>query len=401
VFTLIPISILTFYLVYLKLNIYNHQVGLVLPWLTILVFSYFELSSLHIKIKDFTVIVIMFFLIAYFFGSKLAKFKNFKYKRSQTVITYISRKKYIILLLFFVLITFFNVVLAGYIPLVRMITTGDSGYLSFGITGVYGFYLAYANAFGVLSYYLYIKTNNKLYRNVVILIFLIFVLFVTRQNFISLLTELFILHGFLKKFISKKKIFFLVLGLLILFSYLGELRSGDIKEIIEANDEYLWLPSFIYWVYGYFYFSGLNLNNMINNTNAPYFDGSSFMSLVPNFIKNIIDFSTEHEYFLQKVNFTVSTGLESIYIDMGLVEVILFGLIFGFFTSILYKKIKIYIDNFKYLSIYSVLFFCTVFSFFVNFWFYLPIIFQIPFFFFFNQFIFKEKNIQSEISFES
>jgi oligosaccharide repeat unit polymerase len=140
---------------------------------------------------------------------------------------------------------------------------------------------------------------------------------------------------------------------------------------------------------------------MINNTNAPYFDGSSFMSLVPNFIKNIIDFSTEHEYFLQKVNFTVSTGLESIYIDMGLVEVILFGLIFGFFTSILYKKIKIDRDNFKYLSIYSVLFFCTVFSFFVNFWFYLPIIFQIPFFFFFNQFIFKEKNIQSEISFES
>lgn len=394
--TTVSIVILVMYLIYLKFNIYNHQVGLLLPWLLIIIFSFFELSILHININEFTIYVIVSFLFFYFLGSKIAYSRKTPHDVNLNTVIYISQRRFFTLLIVFLGLTFLNIVLAGYIPLVSMLTTGDSGYLNFGITGIYGFYLAFANALGVLAYYLYNKTNKKLYRNTVILIFMIFVLFVTRQNIISLLVELFILHGFLNKFINIKKVFLLVIIVLFLFSYIGELRSGDIKEIIEANEKYLWLPSFVYWMYGYFYFSGLNLNNMINNTSAPYFDGSSFMAIVPNFVKNLIGYTVEHEDFLQKINFNVSTALTPIYSDMGIYEVILIGLFTGVLTSYLYKKIKFQRDNFKYLSIYSVLFFCAMFSFFVNFWFYLPIIFQIPFFIFFNRFIFRKRIIANE-----
>ncbi len=382
--------ILVIYLTYLKFNIYNHQVGFLLPWLLIIIFSFFELSILHVNINESTIYVIVSFLFCYFLGSKIAYNREDK---SLNTALYVSQKRFFILLVVFLGFTFLNVILAGYIPFFSMLTTGDSGYLDFGITGVYGFYLAFANALGVLSYYLYNKTNRKLYRNTVILIFMVFVLFVTRQNIISLLVELFILHGFLNKYINIKKVFVLVILVLFLFSYIGELRSGDIKEVIEANEKYLWLPSFIYWMYGYFYFSGLNLNNMINNTTAPYFDGSSFMAIVPNFIKNLIGYTAEHEEFLQKINFNVSTALTPIYSDMGMYEVVLFGLFAGVLTSYFYKKIKTQRDHFKYLSIYSVLFFCAAFSFFVNFWFYLPIIFQIPFFIFFSKYVLREKMV--------
>lgn len=395
-FPIILIVILVIYSIYLKFNIYNHQVGILLPWLLIVVFSFFRLSVLHIDIKDDTLYIIASFLFFYFLGSKLSyKIQRLHHVNLNSVI-YISQRRFFILLTVFISITFLNIILAGYIPLISMLMNGHVDYLHFGITGIYGFYLSFANALGVLAYYLYIKTTRKLYRNAVILIFAIFVLFVTRQNIISLLVELFILHGFLKKFIVLKKLFFIVIIILFLFSYIGELRSGDIKEIIEANEKYLWLPSFIFWMYGYFYFSGLNLNNMINNTSAPYFDGSSFMKLIPNFVKNLIGYSPNHEYFLQKINFNVSTALTPIYSDMGIYEVILVGLFTGMITSYFYKNVKFQRNSFKYLSIYAVFFFCAMFSFFVNFWFYLPIIFQIPFFLFFNKYVFNKRRIGNE-----
>lgn len=86
----------------------------------------------------------------------------------------------------------------------------------------------------------------------------------------------------------------------------------------------------------------------------------------------------------------VSTVLASIYGDMGIYEVILIGFFAGMITSYFYKKTKFQKNNFIYLSIYSVLYFCAMFSFFINFWFFLPIIFQIPFFLFFNKYIFKK-----------
>jgi oligosaccharide repeat unit polymerase len=397
VLTIVSIVVIVIYLIYLKFNIYNHQVGLLLPWLLIIIFSFFELSSLHVSINESTIYTIVSFLFFYVLGSKMAySRKKAIHDANLNMVIYVSVRRFFTVLIVFLVFTLLNIVLAGYIPLISMLTTGDSRYLDFGITGIYGFYLAFANALGVLAYYLYNKTNRKLYLNTVILIFMIFVLFVTRQNIISLLVELFILHGYINRFIDLKKVFLLVIVVLLLFSYIGELRSGDIKEIIEANEKYLWLPSFIFWMYGYFYFSGLNLNNMINNTSAPYFDGSSFMAIVPNFVKNLIGYSVDHEYFLQKINFNVSTALTPIYSDMGMYEVISIGLLTGVLTSYLYKKIKTKIDDFKYLSIYSVLFFCAMFSFFVNFWFYLPIIFQIPFYIFFNKYIFRKRIMTNE-----
>ena len=376
----------------LRFNVYNHQVAFLLPWLLILFFSNYELSILHKTLDTITVLIVVTFLSMFVLGSQFAQIIMY-IKKSRLVnfscSHYVHDGRYYFLFFIFVLFSLLNVLLAGYLPLVEQIIAGDPRYMDFGISGVYGIFLAFANAFGVLSYYLYIKTGKRIYIYIFYLILFIFLLFMTRQNIISLLVEIFIVHGFLCKKINLLKVLILALLVLMAFSALGELRSGDIKKIIEANPDYDWLPSSVYWLYGYFYFSGVNLDNFIIYSPAPYYDGSSFASLIPNVIKNYFNYSFEHGIFLQKINFTVSTALMRIYGDMGIFEVIILGLCFGFFTSIYYLKALSNPEDFLSIAIYSTLFFCAAFSFFVNFWFYLPIIFQIPFFIFFQKIIFK------------
>lgn len=384
-------------LVYYKFNVINHIVILYSVWFLILLFSFFELSELHIKIDDYTYFVIALFLLTYLIGSffyklKLKLMKNSSIKEIPSVQYIISYKSYIYFYLLFIFLSILNVIIAGYVPLISMILTGDSGYGTFGISGLYGFYLAYSTAMGLLSYYLYLVTSSRKYLYMYLIVFFVMILFITRQNIIVLLVEPFVLYGLVKNKINNFKVILSIIGVLFLFSLIGEMRSGDIKEIIKAKDEYQSLPSFVFWLYGYNYFSALNLNNIFLNTINPYFDGSSFSSLIPNFIKNIIGLNFEHEYFLHNPNFNVSTALATLYLDIGLYGLIIIGLIFGYYTAKYYSLSKIQ-NNFNTIGIYSVLYFCTLFSFFTNYWFYLPIIFQIFFIYIFSKFIFKRRSL--------
>ena len=94
---------------------------------------------------------------------------------------------------------------------------------------------------------------------------------------------------------------------------------------------------------------------------------------------------------LEKMNFTVSSAINELYTDNGLIEVMIMAFIFSYLASVSLRKIKFHPNNFLYIGIYSVLFFCSLFSFFVNFWFYLPIIFQLPMIYFLNKLVFRRR----------
>ena len=375
-----------------RFKLTNHLIVLLIPWLLILIFSKYEISNLHKDIEIYTYVVIFSFIIFYYFGYKLAQiFYRYKprFQVSNIGVHSIIFNSIVGVYLFF---TILNIVLAGYIPLISLILTGNSGYMDFGISGFYGFYNAFANALGILAYYLFLNTKELItrykYLAITIFILLVFILFMTRQNIISLLVEIFIIYSFVRKDVNYFRVFFLGGLLLLFFDVAGNARTADIFAIAEIKAKYYWLPSIVIWLYAYFYTNIVNLNNSINFTDAPYYDGSSFSELLPNVVKNFMGLNFEHDYFLEKVNFTVSSAVNELYTDFGFFEVVLMALIFSFFATIFLRKIKYHPNSFLYIGIYSVFFFCALFSFFINFWFFLPIIFQLPMIYFLNRIIF-------------
>ncbi|UKT63248.1 O-antigen polymerase [Pedobacter mucosus] len=301
----------------------------------------------------------------------------------------INQTKYNYILLIGLGLFLINFLASGFLPLINSIQTGQSDYFDYGIKGLNGMFYAYANAFCLLAYALYLDTSNKKYLMHLIITVFIFLLCLTRQNIISAITEIFILHSFKRGLISKKKMLLYVGLLLFAFGAMGELRSGDIKEIMGLRKDYFWLPTSFIWVYSYGFFNVLNLDNLVTSKAFGLFDNSSISFLLPSFLRPKFEAQPD---LLEVINFNISSYINPILRDWGYYGTIVFTGIIMFFTVKSYQAAKNH-ANFKSISIYCVLLFCALFSFFINFWFYLPIIFQIPFLILFNKYVFKyEKN---------
>lgn len=279
-----------------------------------------------------------------------------------------------------------NIAVAGYAPLIRLLLTGDSGYMDFGIKGVYGFFNAFSNALGITAFYLWMMEGKKIYRNVFMLVIGIFVLFMTRQNIISLLVESFVVYNLIRKRVPTTRIVVMVSITLFLFGVLGDLRVGtDITELAKITDDYKWVPKAGIWMYAYFYFNLLNLDNAVN-AGPPYLDFSSFSQIIPSFLRPASDHA---EDLLEVSQFTVGSFVTPLYRDLGIIG--LWLLFFGFCLGIeAYRKRIRGQRTFVAITSYSVMYFCFMFSFFENFFFYLPVIFQLFFLYVFKKYLFVD-----------
>lgn len=369
-----------------KFKYYNPSVSFIVPW--IVLYS-FQKMSITIYSRDIDFMTWKLMAIPVLLSSIIAP-DYFKFRSSANAVNEASindkmfKYAYIICYALF----FANVVYSGYLPLVSLLKDGNSDYMDYGIKGINGLFYAYSNAFGLLCYYLYNKTKDRKYLYFLLSIFFIFLVCITRQNIISLVFEILIVHTIQIGPINIKRVMLYGLGLILLFSILGQLRSGDIKELVGLKDEYYWIPTAFLWIYSYGFFNILNLDNLVHDGYYGLFDGSSLSSLIPSFLRPDYGDSSS---LLEVSNFTISSYINPIFQDFGYYGVMIFTLITVVLTVINYKK-AITVKSFRAISIYSVLFFCALFSFFVNFWFYLPIIFQIPFLIIFNKKIFISNN---------
>jgi len=356
-------------------------VGYLCPWLLILFFSVTRLSRFAITIHRSTYSLVLLSMVCAVLVGSLTRRTRFSIERKwlPPKRTRWSPRTFLRAIdLFFVALTLFNILQAGYIPLVRGIMTGDTGYLTFGMHGVYGFYLAMGNALAIIYFIVYLRTGRRQYLYRYLGILAIFILFVSRQNVISAAMESLIAYSLVRGRVPLKKI---AIGLVvsgILFSIVGNFRSGSIRELAGIDED--WVPSPFVWLYSYSYFNIANLDNLVVRSNAPYYDGSAFDQLLPSFLRPEID--PENPYLLL-TNFNVSSYMFPIYKDIGEMGVLLITLTAIYLTSRIYTMIY-RPSSISRLGIYCVLYFCASFSFFVNFWFYLPVIFQVFFFYCFG-----------------
>lgn len=375
------IAILSWVVVYLvayrKMDYLDPFVAYAMPWMAILMFSVTPLSEYAVPVNQATYQLIFLALLSGLLvsGQRLTLSNQIvRWKKANPSLLPSKLGIFLLDSAFFSL-TALNVVIAGYIPLIRGITTGDSGYLEFGVHGLYGFYLAFANAWGILHLVLYFRTGKFKYLARYLFLFLVFISFVTRQNLLSLAIEGVIVFSLLRKRFNLGKVVLWLAVAGILFSVMGAFRSGNIKSLAKVRPEFMWVPDPVVWLYSYSYFNIANVNNLVLHSSAPYYDGSSVAQLVPSFLRP----AYESTSYLEVEIFNVSSYLYPVYGDLGIPGVILLTSVAMWFTNrqrtALFQEASLF-----RLGTFVTLYFCAAFSFFVNFWFYLPIIFQIVFF---------------------
>lgn len=352
-------------------------VGYLIPWIIILFFSITRLSQYAIGIHVATYSLVLLAITGGLFvaGGRSQQITGTRYWAKSSKYWISSDTIFLLIDIFFLAFTLANIVIAGYIPILRGLSGDSTGYLDFGIHGIYGFYLALANALAIVYFIIFLRTGKRIYIVRYISILVIFVALVTRQNLISVAVESVIAYTLVRGRIKWRTIMFGAATIGIVFSIMGSFRSGSIREIAGIEEKYSGIPEPIIWLYAYSYFNIANMDNLITQSNAPYYNASSLSRLIPSFLRPEYD----TESYLLVDNFNVSSYMFPIYEDVGRV-----GVLFLTMTALGLTSRKYHLLN-QVVSIgdvgtYCVLYFCASFSFFFNFWFFLPVIFQIVFF---------------------
>lgn len=258
------------------------------------------------------------------------------------------------------------------LPIIWKIIGSSKIYFDFGIPSINGAWYGLIIFLGAYSFAN--KTKDKY------LYLCIGILIISRQIIMSILIEAVIYMIIQKEIkIDKKKIVLLIIIVIVGFSILGNFRSGSstMDEIFFAKEKYENMPTALKWIYSYMTFSITNIDNLINLTPGAVNHGASMLyDIIPTVLLNLVNIKVNYSpYYLEFINFNVSTYLPSIYLDFGVFGVFIFNFIIGFIGARIFHDVQK--DNFKRdILLYCVFVHNIILLFFINMFLYLPIIVQ-------------------------
>lgn len=266
-----------------------------------------------------------------------------------------------------------QIAVAGFVPLIRGIQTGTTGYMEFGIHSINGFFNALSCAIAAVSFYLYCVTGIRKFAYMTTTIFVFFLILVTRQNAITIVFECCVIYFVTVRRIRVSRLTAGFAVLLIVFGLIGDFRSGDIRTIARITPTFDFVPTALIWPYAYMYFNVLNLDNALADPGYPYLDGSGFALLIPSVLRP----NSDHTVPLEVGSFTVSSFYPGLVLDIGFSGVLIFLLLIFLISSTAYNRATRH-KSMIWTCCFSTLYFASIFSFFDNMWVYLPVIGQIP-----------------------
>lgn len=276
----------------------------------------------------------------------------------------------------FIIIFLVEILYSKGIPLIWKIQKIPKTYMDFGIPSLHGALNGLVICLGAYTLF-----KKKYYFKYLYLIFGILTL--SRQVLMSIVIEA-VVYNIIdtannKTKINYKKYIIICIVIFIAFNVLGNFRSGnDVMGIVfNPRKGYENLPTSIMWVYSYLTFSVSNFNNLVGITNGMVNYGTSTLNFfLPTVIINMVDIKQNfNANYLVQSNFNVSTYLPEIYIDFGIIGIIVFNSLIAILGTYLYKKVKSEKCEYYYM-LYSVFIHNIVFLFFVNMFIYIPIFIQ-------------------------
>ena len=314
-------------------NLFHPLVIFNLLWLIILGLHHLQLSTLQQTFSDRSCLIflgaILTFNLVFFLFDKKLKIKCQQHNEPNKKILTIL--KYMVIIIFVV-----EIIYSQGFPLYWKIIDSNKTYMDFGIPSLNGAFLGLVILLGTLSL---VKKEKSFF-----LYFGIGILLLSRQVLLSMIIEAIVIYFcyYFKK-ISFIKLSVLFLSVVIGFSLLGNIRSGnsEIDRVFYAKPQYENLPKSFKWGYSYLTFSLSNFNNLVNKTEGFVNYGvSTLKEFLPTVVLNRLNLHENwKKNFLILPNFTVSTYLVAPYLDFGVIGVILMTAFISLFCLYFYNRL--------------------------------------------------------------
>jgi oligosaccharide repeat unit polymerase len=371
--------------------ILNPAILYALTWSFVLILYSLQLSELLQPLKTGTVLLVVGSSTAFVFGwifesvfgnwtlaTPKLDLRNLTSQLSHVRI----RGRLLLAGCIFILILAIEIAYFGGIPILSIIGVGtEMAYTDFGISGLHGFNNSLFYSVCSIWFVKNLLNPSSSGKFWLLLISIIYPLGVmSRQVFISLMLQYALLYIFLRRpsGVQFLKLAILAIVVLLVFGYVGDLRSGR-DHIISASSatfEYPdWLPSGFIWFYIYVCtpLNNVNFNIDITPNYLPLETAGSFIPLFAReyFLNSL---GASRQWNLYNETFNVNSLLQSLLTDFGIVGSIIFTFFCGLALTRLLRRAKNNTADF-----FTTIIFLhgIALSFFANLLFHLVFIFQI------------------------
>lgn len=258
-------------------------------------------------------------------------------------------------------ITVIEIIFSGGLPIIWLITGSSKNYRDFGIPSLHGFLISILLACSMVSFWMFLETRQRRYIAVPVFALLWFAASITRGYMLGLLLQL-LFFTLARKPLTTGQIVKIAVGFvcfIIAFGYLGDFRSGGgdlIRALGKPTERYPdWLPTGFLWAYIYL---ATPLNNLLNTLQLnPSIDqftlAATTSQLLPSFVRNLIfPESLVTQGDLVDTSLNVSTSFAPPYLDMGLLGIVLYSLLFGSVAALFwhFRRERFYLLGYSFVA---------------------------------------------------
>jgi len=354
---------------YFKKKDIFHPVGIFsLIWFATIGLSNFKLSNLQsdwsLKMWLTVAFTYLFFVLGFYLSKKL-KLSFLTDLQEKASIDKVRFEKFIQILFIICFLTYIvEVIQFGALPI---FSESTRAYKDFGIQFVH--YLTVSLVivnFLIIVHYLKYKEFNIPFFVYFLLSTLAIVSMLSRQLIIFLFIVIVVAINYLAKRFKLNLILFIGIIALLIFNLLGNMRTNSAHYILQVGQMKEGVDSPLFaWLYLYLGMGYENLNYYINNFDQMFYGARTFLPIFAfTLTKGLIDY--DYGKFLPSEYFTTSTLAYDFYLDFHLVGVILFPLLIGLLSGVIYKRLEESKDVTNVL-LYSMFVHNLVFIFFINF----------------------------------
>ncbi|WP_343928834.1 O-antigen polymerase [Pigmentiphaga daeguensis] len=261
----------------------------------------------------------------------------------------------------FALLVAFEIAVAGYVPLLSLLTGSSVSHFEFGISSLHGFVMALGALIATAAYYLYLQYGVKKCIWLVLAILAVFIALVTRKIFVVIVLQMGAIYIYLRGIKSPRRL--LAIGVLILcavyvFGLVGDLRGPRENFLSLARPTFKypdWLPSGFMWVYIYIVTPIVNFANALKVVLVDDYNFGFLCQVIPSVVRGEMNCVSEFGRFERPYQvsgaFNVATGYIGLYSSLDVWGVMGFSFFHGIAASFIYKKLS---PHLKPVLLYSV-----------------------------------------------
>jgi oligosaccharide repeat unit polymerase len=280
-------------------------------------------------------------------------------------------------------LTVFEVILSGGVPLLWAFTGSSKIYTDFGIPSLHGLVNSFLLSICISHFLLFIVTNDRRELRIPIFVLCWSVVIINRNMMLVTLLEFAVIYIRIRKvrFTTFLKLGSGVLAFVLAFGVVGDIRQGSssiIRDLAQPTEEYpQWLPSGVLWAYIYI---TTPINNLIYNMDAIRPENNLLFpntaaTLFPSVLRGVIygnRIGDAESGQLVVSAFNVSTAYVGPYSDFGIFGTALFSIMIAFVCQFFWFR-----ESLRDILMFAVVTQCLALTLFFDHFFALPVITQL------------------------